>query len=208
MRSPLLQPAPTTSSSTASRTASGSSPTVAGGDAHSRAETRFEFHHLADDLRVIAGVPGAARLLKGMLNDVPNYQAYRYELRMAAAVGRAPEQQLLGVGAKDQGPDIVVKTRSKHLCGIACYRAETLTPALRDAHSVTLSIAEKIGLAVAAAPQPAVSLSRTSLRLWKATGICRISDRRAPQVGPATGPPRFDMIASTLDDHRASLLCS
>lgn len=122
------------------------------GDAHALAEARFEFHHLADDLRVIRGVPGSRRLVQAMISDAEGYADYRYELRMAGTVGRFADQQLVSLGAKGRGADIEVKTRTGHLCGIACYRAQSLTPALKESSGVLYSLAEKLGRAVVANP--------------------------------------------------------
>lgn len=121
-------------------------------DANALAETRFEFHHLADDLRVIRGVPGSRRLLQAMISDAEGYADYRYELRMAGTVGRFPDQQLVRLGAKGKGADIEVTTKTGHLCGIACYRAQSLTPALRGSSSITSALAEEFGRLIVAKP--------------------------------------------------------
>lgn len=70
------------------------------GDAESLAEARFEFHHLASDLRTIAGVPGAARLIHALITDIAGYANYRYELRTAGSVGRCRSQRLISLGGK------------------------------------------------------------------------------------------------------------
>ena len=71
---------------------------------------------------------------------------------MAAAIGRDPSQTLRQVGGKKQGPDIVFTARSGHLCGAACYRAETFTPELRKVSIVTSALAETMALIVRDAP--------------------------------------------------------
>ncbi|MGE0871410.1 MAG: hypothetical protein AB7P03_22810 [Kofleriaceae bacterium] len=122
------------------------------GDAVSLAEARFEFHHLASDLRAIAGVPGAARLVDALLKDVAGYANYRYELRVAGSVGRSTTQRLVSLGGKDEGPDIEVVTRSGHTAGIACYRASSTTPALLDSGSVHRRLTMQLGEVIARAP--------------------------------------------------------
>lgn len=122
------------------------------GDAKALAEARFEFHHLADDLRVVREVPGWPGLRRAMVSDADGYADYRYELRTAGTVGRAPEQQLVRLGAKGKGADIEVRSKSGHLCGIACYRAQSITPALRESPLVTFSLAQTLGNVVAKNP--------------------------------------------------------
>lgn len=122
------------------------------GDATALAEARFEFHHLASDLRVIHELPGSRKLLQAMESDADGYADYRYELRMAGAVGRFSGQQLVGLGAKGRGADIEFRSKSGHLCGVACYRAQSLTPALREAPLITLSLAQALGRVVRETP--------------------------------------------------------
>lgn len=122
------------------------------GDAEALAEARFEFHHLASDLRTIAGVRGASRLVEAMISDIPSYANYRYELRVAGSVGRCRDQQLLSLGGKDEGPDIEVVTRSRHTCAIACYRASSTTPAMLDSGTVARQLTMRLGEVIARAP--------------------------------------------------------
>lgn len=122
------------------------------GDAESLAETRFEFHHLASDLQTIAGVRGAPRLIDALITDIAGYANYRYELRVAGAVGRCPNQQLVSLGGKEEGPDIEVVTRSGHTCAIACYRASSVTPAVMDSGAVARQLTMRLGEVVARAP--------------------------------------------------------
>jgi hypothetical protein len=91
---------------------------------------RFALHHLADDLRVVEAVPGAQSLLKLLRSDRDGFEDFRYELRVAAAVGRSPDQELLRLGGPAAGPDVEFISRSGHRCGIACYRARSATPAV------------------------------------------------------------------------------
>ena len=122
------------------------------GDAKTIAEARFEFHHLANDLRVVNGVPGWQGLRRAMISDADGYADYRYELRTAGTVGRAPEQQLVRLGAKGRGADIEVRSKSGHSCAIACYRAQSITPALRESPLVTFSLVQTLGRVVATNP--------------------------------------------------------
>lgn len=122
------------------------------GNLESLAEARFEFHHLASDLRTIASVPGAARLIDAMITDLAGYANYRYELRTAGSVGRCAQQRLLSLAGKEQGPDIEVVTRSGHTCAIACYRASTTTPALLDSGAVARQLMMRLGEVIARAP--------------------------------------------------------
>jgi len=89
-------------------------------------------HHLADDLRVIESVPGALGLIAAMRGDAQGYDAYRYEARMAAAVGRPKGQKLIRLAGKNAGPDIEFTSRSGHRCGMACYRACSATPTIKN----------------------------------------------------------------------------
>lgn len=100
------------------------------GDAVALAEARYDLHQLADDVRLVRDVPGGKQLLSTMVNDVEGYEDFRYELRVAGAVGRRPGQTLVAVGGTAKGPDVQVKTLSGHLCGIACYRGRTWTTLL------------------------------------------------------------------------------
>ena len=122
------------------------------GDAKALAEARFEFHHLASDLRVVHGVSGWQGLRRAMVSDADGYADYRYELRTAGTVGRSAEQKLVRLGAKGKGADIEVRSKSGHLCAIACYRAQSITPALRELPLVTFSLAQTLGNVVATNP--------------------------------------------------------
>jgi hypothetical protein len=120
------------------------------GNDRARAEARFEFHHLASDLRTIEHVRGARDLVEAMKADMASYESYRYELRTAGSVGRSPGQTLLALGGKKQGPDIEVRTRSGHLAGIACYRASSSTSSMNQ-HDAS-QLVEMLGQAIAASP--------------------------------------------------------
>lgn len=123
------------------------------GDQRTLAETRFEMHHIAADLRVVRDVPGGRQLIRTLIDDMEGYDDFRYELRMAAAVGRSAGQRLLGVGGTAKGPDIEVETRSGHRCGIACYRGRTWTPLIvEQSPETTRTLAERFGQIVAAKP--------------------------------------------------------
>jgi hypothetical protein len=142
-------------------------------DVVSLAEARFEFHHLASDLRTISGVRGAARLIDALITDVAGYANYRYELRVAGSVGRSPTQRLVSLGGKDEGPDIEVVTRSGHTSGIACYRASSVTPALLESGSVSRRLTMQLGEVIARAPlfghRIVMALEFTQLRCWPLT---------------------------------------
>lgn len=122
------------------------------GDQRALSEARFEMHHLAHDLRTVEGVRGADELVRTLINDPEGYADFRYELRMAGAVGRSPGQKLLSLGGTRKGPDIEVQTRSNHKVGIACYRARSTTPALLDVGRVARELAQRLGDIVASAP--------------------------------------------------------
>lgn len=117
------------------------------------AEARFELHHLASDLRLIGGVPGAGQLIAAMVHDVEHYADYRYELRIAGGVARATGQQLTKLGGKGAGADVEVRTPSGTKFGIACFRASSVTP----------HIAEAAGLAQRLATEFAVIAGTTQL---------------------------------------------
>lgn len=91
---------------------------------------RFELQHLADDLRETQGVDGFNRLVKRLKEDFDAYDDTRYELRLGAALARPPTQKLVRFAAEKVGPDVEVTAKSGHLCGVACYRSNSVTPAL------------------------------------------------------------------------------
>lgn len=124
------------------------------GDALTLSEARFEFHHLAADLRTIHGVPGSQGLLRALISDGEHYADYRYELRMAGAVGRYPGQQLIRLGGKEKGADIEAIANSGHHCGIACYRANPITPSIQQSSWVNEALMQELGTIVATAPVP------------------------------------------------------
>lgn len=126
------------------------------GDATSLSEARFEFHHLAHDLRTIQGVAGWQGLVKALRTDAEHYADYRYELRIAGAVGSAPGQQLLRLGGKGQGADIEVTTKSGHRCGIACYRAESITPCMQQSSWTHEALIKELGAIIVASPANAM----------------------------------------------------
>jgi hypothetical protein len=95
-------------------------------------EARFELHHLADDLRVVRSVDGFPRLLRQLLGSADTYEDFRYELRLAGVLGRSDGQRVLRLGGDNAGPDIEFSTRSGHKCGVACYRANSATPAVAE----------------------------------------------------------------------------
>jgi hypothetical protein len=119
------------------------------GDAVSLAEARYDLHQLADDMRVIRDVPGAKQLFQAMIEDVEGYDDFRYELRVAGWVGRSPGQTLLALGGRAPGPDVQVKSRSGHNCGIACYRGRTWTPAIVDSANAMRELILRLGKAIA-----------------------------------------------------------
>jgi hypothetical protein len=89
---------------------------------------RDELHQLADDIRSVVDVPGAAGLLRAMRSDRDGYRDFRYELRIAANVARSPGQTVTHLGGQGTGPDIEFKSRSGHACGVACYSARSDPP--------------------------------------------------------------------------------
>lgn len=123
-------------------------------DARALSEARFEFHHLAADLRTIHGVAGAPGLLRALISDGEHYADYRYELRIAGSVGRYPGQQLVRLGGKEKGADIEVIANSGHRCGIACYRANSITPSLRQSSWVNEALMQEMGAILATTPVP------------------------------------------------------
>ncbi len=89
---------------------------------------RFRLHHLADDLRVIRDIPGAAGLIRQLRRNPVGFADFRLELHLAGALGRADRQELLGLGGDRPGPDVEARVRSDHKCGFACFRAASSVP--------------------------------------------------------------------------------
>jgi len=81
-----------------------------------------ELRCLADDLRVVEHVDGSKSLFRSLRKDKDNYPNFRFELRLAASIGRVNDQTLLRLAGPLAGPDILFKSKSGHTCGIACYR--------------------------------------------------------------------------------------
>jgi hypothetical protein len=77
-------------------------------------ESRFELHHLADDLRVARRTEGFPRLRKQLIESADTYEDFRFELRTAGALGRPSGQRLIRLGGDRAGPDIEVTTPSGH----------------------------------------------------------------------------------------------
>lgn len=115
-------------------------------------EARFEFHHLAHDLRIIRGVDGWQELVKALRTDADNYADYRYELRIAGAVGCSQGQQLVRLGGKKKGADIEVTTKSGHRCGIACYRAKSITPKMQESSWTHEALMKELGAIIVSSP--------------------------------------------------------
>jgi hypothetical protein len=118
-------------------------------------EARFELHHLADDLRVLRRIEGFPRLLKQLLESADTYEDFRYELRVAGALGRPEGQHLLRLGGDKAGPDIELTTRSGHTCGVACYRANSATPAVAEVPKQMQAIVKAFAPALGAFAPPA-----------------------------------------------------
>lgn len=130
-------------------------------DADTAAEAMFHLCHLASDLRTIEGVPGATGLIDALLHDIKSYANYRYELRLAGALGRSSLQRLVRLGGKGAGPDVEVDTESGARCGIACYRANGLTPNLEAAGDIAAKLVTDLAVTVGSAPRAA----RTEIEL-------------------------------------------
>lgn len=99
------------------------------------AQARFALHHLADDLRLLRGVPGFADVVSHLRTDIEGFEDTRYEVRIAAAILRGG-QTIQRLGGKKSGPDIQFTSRSGHDCAFGCYRLRSATPgveALRQA---------------------------------------------------------------------------
>lgn len=97
--------------------------------------------HLADDIKAVQGVQGAASLFKVMRQDIEHFHDYRYELRIAGAVAKPADQQLVALAGPDAGPDIRFTARSGHVCGVACYRANSATPRIARLRAVAHEVA-------------------------------------------------------------------
>lgn len=91
---------------------------------------------LADDINTVSTVPGATQLLKLMRNDTDGFADFRYELRVAAALARAPTQRVVRLAGPAKGPDIEFQADSSHRCEIACYAARSDPPAVKVLRSV------------------------------------------------------------------------
>lgn len=107
-------------------------------------ESRFEFQHLADDIRITRDVSGFRSLRRQMLKNISDFQNFRYELRIAGSLGRATGQTLLSLGGDGRGPDVEVVTLSKHKCGIACFRAADMPPSLEEAPEMLSGVVKSI----------------------------------------------------------------
>lgn len=96
------------------------------------AKSRRLLHQLAEDARLLRGVPGFGDLCKKIRTDVPGFEHAAYELRVAGSVARGPNQEVLRLGGAKAGPDIVFRAESGHECGVACYRALSATRDILD----------------------------------------------------------------------------
>lgn len=103
-------------------------------------ENARELTQLGDDIVTVEGVPGAQRLLRILRSDADNYRDLRYELRVAANVGRSSEQRLIELAGPRSGPDIRFIARSGHECGIACYSAKSGSPQMVRLRAVAETI--------------------------------------------------------------------
>lgn len=98
--------------------------------------------HLADDVRATAPISGVESLLKLMRNDAEGFSDFRYELRVAAALARAPGQRVLVLAGTKKGPDIEFCSQSQHTCGVACYRARSDPPNVKALRAVSQRVAD------------------------------------------------------------------
>lgn len=103
-------------------------------------EDRFDFQHLADDIRQTIGVPGFGSLRRQLIGNTSDFQNFRYELRIAGSLARTAGQSLLSLGGDKTGPDIEVKVLSGHRCGIACFRSADVPPSLEQAPPMLLEV--------------------------------------------------------------------
>lgn len=103
----------------------------------------FELAHLASDCSVVTATPGADGLFGMMRRDAEGFWDFRYELRLAGAVGRAAGQSLIALGGSRRGPDIEVTSSSGHRVGIACYRASSKTQVAQQYRKISRELARR-----------------------------------------------------------------
>ncbi|NTX16167.1 hypothetical protein HUA76_35895 [Myxococcus sp. CA056] len=115
-------------------------------------EIRFEFHHLADDIRATQDAPGFGSLRRQLTKNASDFQNFRYELRMAASFARSAGQRLLSLGGDHKGPDIELTAISKHKCGVACFRAADNPPSLGETSDMLNELAMSLLGPISTAP--------------------------------------------------------